>query len=526
MTDRASTSYDELPYTDNSFPYTHPDHMAAVARLHGLDPAPIAGCRVLELGCAMGGNLIPMALKLPGARFVGVDLSARQVEEGRATVQALGLGNVDLRAMSLADVGAELGTFDFIVCHGVYSWVPGPIRDKILAVLATNLAPQGLGYVSYNTFPGWHARGLARDLMAFHVRAATDRRESARSARGFLRELVEALPDPSTAYAAILRAEGEFLEGVDDAYLYHEHLEETNQPVYFHQFMADAAAAGLAYVAEAKSDGMLAHLPPRARDRIAAWSGDELAREQYLDFVINRTFRRTFLRRAADAPAARPEADLVVPSLHVGALVMPDSRDVDFASDVPVTFRGPGRGVSLTTNHPLLKTALLVLAESRPRLLPFEDLLARVRDRLAPHLAGPFDEAESRLYLSDALRRSFAVDLVALNAGPPALASTAGERPVAGPLARHQAERGRRITNVMGRSVEPDAVDRLLLPWLDGLRDREALASKLKDLIASGEFSVSRDGRDLAGSDELDRAVPELIAASLGRIAAMGLLLA
>ncbi|MDG3005793.1 class I SAM-dependent methyltransferase [Paludisphaera mucosa] len=517
-----SSTYDELPYTDNCFYYTHPDHMATVASLHGLTPTPPERCRVLELGCAMGGNLIPMALKLPDARFVGIDLSTRQVAEGRATIESLGLRNVELHAMSITDVDAGLGLFDFIVCHGVYSWVPAPVRDKILSIFAENLAPRGLAYVSYNTFPGWHARGLARDLMAFHVRDGGAMRDSARSARSFLKDLVDVLPDPNTAYAAILKAEGDFLEDVDDAYLFHEHLEETNNPFYFHQFMAAAGARGLAFVAEAKTDGLLGHLPPKARERIAEWGGDAIAREQYADFVTNRTFRRTYLRRAADEVAAKTSPE-VVAAMGVGTMVTPDAGEVDVFSNEPVAFHVPGGGPSLTTNHPLLKTALVELALARPRMIPFDELVDRVQARLAPRLAEAFDDAKARAYLCDALFRGFSVDLVALNVSPPRIAVPAGESPTASPLARLQAAQGKRITNIPGRTVEPHDLDRLLLPLLDGERDRSSLGEALKAAIESGDFAVSFEGVPLAG-EKTDEAIPELIEASLRRLAAMGLL--
>ena len=353
MLDDGSSSYDELPYSDNCFFYTHPDHMAAVAALHGLSPSPVERCRVLELGCAMGGNLIPMAIKLPDAQFVGVDLSARQIDLGRSVVDKLGLRNVELRAMSIADVDDRLGRFDYIVCHGVFSWVPAHIRDKILAIFAENLAPEGIAYVSYNTFPGWHARGLARDLMAFHVRNTVGPRDSVPEARAFLSDLVETLLDQSTAYAAILRAEGDFLDGVDDTYLYHEHLEETNNPVYFHQFMAFAKAKGLAFLAEAKTPGLINHLPQEARERIERWGKDEVAREQYVDFVTNRTFRRTYLCHEGAERSAAPVSSAVA-SMYVGSLITPDATDPDVLSDGPETFRANAQSVTMTSNHPLL----------------------------------------------------------------------------------------------------------------------------------------------------------------------------
>ena len=122
-TDVRGTSYEEVPYPSRAFAETHPDHLATLARLFGLTPPPVERCRVLELGCAAGSNLIPMALSLPGSHFVGVDLSSRQIAEGQATAAALGLTNVVLEVLNLADVGSGLGRFDFIIAHGVYSWV-------------------------------------------------------------------------------------------------------------------------------------------------------------------------------------------------------------------------------------------------------------------------------------------------------------------------------------------------------------------------------------------------------------------
>src|SRR5262249_50413347 len=149
---------------------THPDCLAAVAALLGLRPAPPDRCRVLELGCTDGGNLIAMALTLPESRFVGVDLSPRQVADGQAVVRDLGLTHVELRALSIRDVADSFGQFDYILCHGVSPWVPAEVRDKILSVCKRNLAPRGVAYVSYNTYPGWHLWTPLRDLARFHTR--------------------------------------------------------------------------------------------------------------------------------------------------------------------------------------------------------------------------------------------------------------------------------------------------------------------------------------------------------------------
>jgi cyclopropane fatty-acyl-phospholipid synthase-like methyltransferase len=139
-----SSSYEVVPYAGWSFEETHPDRLATIATLFGMKPPEVARARVLEIGCGLGANLIPMAAGLPEGSFLGIDVSERQVAEGRATIEAAGLTNVALTRMNLMDAGPDLGTFDYIVCHGVYSWVGPEVQQKILATIAAHLAPDGV----------------------------------------------------------------------------------------------------------------------------------------------------------------------------------------------------------------------------------------------------------------------------------------------------------------------------------------------------------------------------------------------
>ena len=109
---QSAYSYDRLPYPSAPFPQTHPSRLATLAALHGMRPAPPAKCRVLELGCAEGGNLIPMAVAAPGAQFVGIDLSGRQIEDAQAVTGKLDLNNIEFRHASILDVDALDAAFD------------------------------------------------------------------------------------------------------------------------------------------------------------------------------------------------------------------------------------------------------------------------------------------------------------------------------------------------------------------------------------------------------------------------------
>jgi methyltransferase-like protein len=522
-----ASSYDEIPYSDNCFPYTHPDHLAAIGMLFGIDVPPPEGCRVLELGCARGGNLVPMAMEQASARFVGVDLSARQVAEGRAVVERLGLENLELRAMSIMDVDERMGTFDYIVCHGVYSWVPEPVREKILAICGGCLAADGIAYVSYNTYPGWHARGLVRELLAYRVGQSAGALDRVRQAREFLDELARVLPDQSSSYARILRSEGEFLRGVPNTYVYHEHLEETNHPVYFREFAERARAHGLDFLAEARTPGLIDYLPPKARAMLEHWAGEDdvVAREQYLDFLCNRTFRRSLLCRADARRSPSPSAD-AVQGMSVGTGVMPASAQPEVASDAPEEFRRPEKAGSVTTNNPLVKAALVALYEARPRTLTFDALWERVGAALGGHPGGIAGRDDGRDILAESLLRCFLSDLVELHVGPPRFASSAGERPIASPLARLQAEESGRVTNLRRRTVELDGLDRLVLGRLDGTRDRPALLETIRGLVASDELSISGEDGPIRDPAMIDEILTAEIEPCLQRLAGLALLVA
>lgn len=512
----AASSYDELPYSDRCFPATHPDHLSVVARLHGLVAPAVASCRVLELGCAQGGNLLPMAYGLPSAQFVGVDLSARQIAAARETAAAIGLKNIDLRAMSIGDIGGDLGTFDFIICHGVYSWVPPEIQDKILAVAAASLAPSGVAYISYNTYPGWHARGLVREILGYRVRRFGDAAQRIGGARSFLDELLRVLPDREGSYARILNTEAEYLRRSGDDYLFHEHLEDTNQPCYFHEFAALAAAVGLAPLAEAQ-DAVEDQLPPEAAAALDNWSGDEIERQQYLDILINRTFRRTLLCHAVAHPAAADPFE-AVQSCLIRATAWPVADQPDVTSQGVESFRGE-TGAALETAHPVVKTALVALCEAWPHAVPY----AALRDRTREVLAGAGDAVAE--ILPTALVRCFRSGLVGLHHHPARFAGEPGDHPRASALARLQAQRGCvEITNLRHRTVKPRAFDRAVLGLLDGRRDHAALLDELAGLAARGEMALEGPGGIVEDEELICEALRGELEPSLARLARGALL--
>ena len=290
MTDTV-TSYDQVPYASYSFPDSHPRRLQAVARLLGLETAAPAQCRVLELGCAVGGNIVPMAYSLPKAQLIGIDLVASQIESAKRFAAACGVTNLDLRAANITEVTPEWGKFDYIIAHGVLSWVPHEVAEKVLQICGEQLAPNGVAYVSFNSYPGGHIRMWVREAMLFHADAFSDPIQKARAGRDFILSLAR-----TPLLSGLLKAELQYFENDPDSYIVHEYLEGTNQPFYFRDFAARIARHGLQYLGDAMQNGIVgAENSPGFRTWLEANQRDLIRLEQYADFVRNRVFRRSLI---------------------------------------------------------------------------------------------------------------------------------------------------------------------------------------------------------------------------------------
>jgi methyltransferase-like protein len=342
--------------------------------------------------------------------------------------------------------------------------------------------------------------------------------ERVRQARAFLDFLNDATGGQDSAYARLLRDEAALLKGANDAYVYHEHLEAANQPVTFHEFAERAAGHGLQYLSEAYLDA----LPPALAfwdETVLGPAPDPLRQEQYVDFVLNRTFRLSLLCHAA-VKLQRPPVMECVLAMHVHGLAQPETAQPDVASPAVERFRTED-GVVLTTGIPLYKAALLTLWEALPRALPFETLWTRVSARLPQ---SPALLENGRAQLAEHVLQGYLSSLLDLHLHTPVLATEVSARPVASPLARLQASGDEAITNVWHRYVRPSPVYRLLLRSLDGSRDAEALAETLTGLVLDGQLALQHQGRPMQDPEMVRHACRTSLGAFLQWLARNALL--
>ena len=275
-------SYDELPYTCSPMPYAHPDNLAKVATQAGMTPPLVKTSRVLELGCCDGSHIIAVASSLPETDCWGVDLSAENIATGQATIKALALKNITLKQMNILEIELQFGIFDYIIAHGIYSWVSSEVQTKILSICKNHLAPNGVAYVSYDTKPGWFMRSTLRDMMRYHNSVA----QTTHQLKDLVAFFADATAKTKTAYGKFANEVINQFRQLPAAFVFKNLLEEDNEPLYFYEFMQRAQAQGLSYLGDAL-------YPPTPI--IPALHQDLIYQEQMMDLVHNRHFRHTCL---------------------------------------------------------------------------------------------------------------------------------------------------------------------------------------------------------------------------------------
>ena len=510
------TSYDAIPYRSNPFRQTRPERLAAIAKLFGLDAPAVENCRVLELGSSSGGNLLAMAQDHPGSRFVGIDASSRQVAEGWKTINLLGLKNIQLKHLDILDIGEDLGEFDYIISHGVYSWVPAPVQNKMLESCQRHLAKNGVAYISYNTYPGWHIRGIVRDMMLYRGMQFVEPAVRLAQAKSLVEFIAQATRGEDNPYKRLLQNELKHIGQMEDYYLHHDHLEENNQPLYFHEFARRLTVNGLQYLGEADFSMMVStnFAPEVAKTLSQLGAHDIVQMEQYMDFVRCRYFRQTLICHSG-VRLNRALNSSVVKGLLLASAAAPSAEPL-LEPTHAVTFETPN-GHGIHCKFPLTKIALRELRRQWPMPVAFADLFAHSKAEAAK--AGyPAEEATAEDFLGGEMLACMAAGVVEWRLTPVPFTIVIGKTPATSPLARLQASQGYSVTNLRGENITLDEIHRQTLKQLDGSRDLAKLADVLMASLKKGELVLHRDNDQTPVTDE--REMRKLLGPALEKVLA------
>lgn len=508
----SAESYDKLPYPQLPDIHTHPRIVSAAATALGFSsPVDVEKCRLLELGCATGVNIIAMACELPRSQFIGIDYSKEQIAFGNNIVKELGLKNITLLHLSILDIKPDFGSFDYIIAHGVYSWVPIDVKNKIIKICSDNLSPNGIAYISHNCYPSWHLNMMMRDIMRFHAQHWNSPQEKIKNTLEFAEFISTANPDTPSLYTDIIKQECDALKKHNSSYIYHEYLEEINEPVFFHQFM-EIASKQLQYIGDVSFlRQSLDNYPQHISNKIKHYAKTTIEEEQYIDFIYGQKFRRNML-------------------CHKNITLHPDElgnnfKKISLQSRVVNTkiFTEPNgkqsvkytsnQGTTITLNNPIIITAMQHIISMEPQSIPFillvKKTLATISKNTSPKLNQVrIDNAIVIKSLTNWLIQAYKNDFVEMSTFTPRIAISINKYPKASSFSRYQARSTATVINLLHRQINLDEYFPQLLTLLDGITSTKDLAQKMIELRP--EFFTVNEA-----SLTLKNALEKLLAAAL-----------
>jgi len=497
------SSEEKLAYRSGVFPNNRPDRMGAVAALRGLFVENAECPRVLELGCGNGVTLLSIAHSMPLSECLGVDLLTERISEARTYADQIGLDNISFIDRDVNDLDTtELGEFDFIIAHGLYSWVPEAVRERVLLIYRECLRPNGVGLISYNTYPGWHLRNIVREAMLFGSDPNKGQSERAADAIEFVRKLAGSIPEDSI-YRVILNHETEAAANKDLSILVHDEMCEFTTPFYFETFAGDLEKAGLKYIAEVGPRKASA----RGRDDpdlegLDSPGNDPIRREQLFDLLHGTCFRSSLVCRAECEISYEPSPESLE-RLCLAANVA-TSSEVSLTDNSEVAFT-LSSGTSFSTNHRFTKSMLGLLGRSWPRRKPFEEISDQLRSEFTDLAEGEFPA--ELLKLKEFTLKLINTGMVEAGIFQPAFSDKISSRPKASAFARWQADTGwEYVTNMFGAGIRLDNdLIRALIVTLDGTRTVDEIPTGILELL-----SMPKDD-----AERLRMSLPEFVEAGL-----------
>ena len=295
-------SYDELTYKSAAFAQSSPYKLEACATLLGINPPPCKNAKVLEIGCSFGGNLIPFAVNNENARVVGIDLSGEQIRRGKEIVKEIGLQNLELIHGDICEFKSD-EKFDYIIAHGVFSWVPDFVKDAILRVVRENLSQNGVAFISYNVYPGWKVKDIIRDLMLLAAKdkdSTEERLKAAKEALLVYKEVLLTRDNEKFEKFMPIKSLITWIDDIlskDDFYVVHEFLEDINDPFYFKDFCEKIDKFDLAYLCDIDMKDVF--VPDFGNALVDDFKNvhfaDRIQSEQFLDILNMKLFRQSLI---------------------------------------------------------------------------------------------------------------------------------------------------------------------------------------------------------------------------------------
>lgn len=474
-------------------PERHPDRMRTLARLKGLNPTAVSKATILDIGCGTGLDLLAHAIAFPTAKFIGLDIAAEFINLGKQIIKELKLENVQLVCGDIKEYKTDL-RFDYIICHGVYSWVNSELQQSLLSVIQSTLEPTGIAYISYNSLPGWHYRRVVQRLIKLFDDQKLAVQQRVDLAINSMNKALLGLSDMSDHQTECLRNELQSCLKQSPAFIYHELLNFDCTAEYLEDFARKAADYRLRYFADGRPTRIREHRYTEAERKRAAQLGlagqNPEKIEQFWDLLQPLALRGALFCHADQAVSSAPEYSHVM-QMYISSALVAESKDVDLAGTRTETFRD-ARDLLVEVSDPILKSILTGLSGNWPKAVAVKEIIQN------PKLS----QLPSSTSLLQELGQYFLQGLVQLYNEVHLATNKIMERPKVFPLAICQARIGFAwVTNARFEFLPINEFDRELIQLLDGNNDSDRCVAALLERINSGAIAASitdeHQGQDL-----------------------------
>ncbi|MBP7190087.1 MAG: methyltransferase regulatory domain-containing protein [Rickettsiaceae bacterium] len=502
-----SCSYDEVQYESKPIVNSKPENLYAVASFFGMTPQLPEKARILELGCAGGGNIIPTAMMFPDSYCLGIDISSLQIDFALNAKKELNVPNIDFVCASITEIDESYGKFDYIICHGVFSWVPEEVRAAIFATCKKLLSKNGLAYISYNTMPGWSIPRTIRDIMLHYSNGAKKSEEILSKSR-FITDFLKENTHAEKSYQELLKKELEKIEEASDHYIFHEHLEDTNEQFYFHEFMAQAKSHSLQYVAPAELFTMFrGNMYDYIAEKLHIEDTEEI--EQYLDFIYNRRFRSSILCKDSVKIDRQPSKE-IIKKFFLETKFEPEKplAEIDIYNekeDIKFYYEGD-KETYFSRTTPISKAIFYSLSYYWNYPVSFDELVDQTMQILNKET---IDEIEKEA--CDEFMHLIKLGYLSISLSAPKFINELSEKPKISDIAIYQAAIGQPwVTSMTHKVIWMSNIEKYIYRYLDGNHSITDIADKLLQHLKNGEIKSEYDDRKFAKKDmeeELNKAL-------------------
>ena len=494
------TSYDSVPYPSYSYAVTDPASLNAVAKIFGLNPPDYNTANVLELGTASGGNLIPMASRYKKARFHGIDISEPQIEQAIKNAANLKLKNIKFEEKSILDVNFEGALFDYIIVHGVYSWVTSDVQQRIFDICSSYLSPQGIAYISYNTLPGWNMVKTIRDMMLYHGQNFDDPTVKITEARKMLEFVANNNKIEKGSYKQTIEAEIKTIQDQNDNYLLHDHLEVVNDPCYLHEFVSAAETFQLKYLADSDLPSMYLGNQKEEVLNILGTIPDPVRQEQYLDFITNRRFRMTLLTHQNLKINRNLSPDCLEGLYFKRNYRVKEKIDINKIGALKTITLVPINGgqAEVTISSRISAISFIVLHEFPPFTMSIYDIADEAHKRYLKNINVTKIQEEIGTFF---LQLIF-TGVVAVRSEKAANVFEISSKPEVFNYALQQALIYDMVPNLYHDMVKLTDSQRLIVQYVNGNNSVDDIAVKLENHVHKGELSIHKEGILVSVKDE------------------------